>query len=108
MELNEKIWEKNTGEIVIEESPKAGVKKSAHTVYGTYTVGPDIPAGTYDLIVGAYNADIEIRRTDGTVDEYFLARNGGPLDARIVFKDGDVLKTEEPVIIAKAALLEFE
>lgn len=108
MELNEKIWEKNTGEVVIEESPKAGVKKAAHTVYGTYTVGPDIPAGTYDLIVGAQSADVEVRRRDGTVDEYFLARNGGPLDARVQLADGDVLKSAEPVIIAKAALLEFQ
>ena len=108
MELNEKIWEKNTGEVVIEDNPNAGVKKTAHTIYGTYTVGPDIPAGIYDIIVGAQSADVEIHRLDGMVDEYFLARNGGPLDARVQLSDGEVLKSAEPVIIAKATLLEFE
>ena len=78
------------------------------TLYGNYVVGTDIPAGTFDFIVGAASADITIRKYNGFVQEYFLARNGGPLDVRVNLEDGDRVEFPDPVIVQKAEMIEFE
>ena len=42
------------------------------------------------------------------MQEYFLARNGGPLDVRVNLEDGDRVEFPDPVIVQKAEMIEFD
>ena len=88
---------------IVDELMARGEMKSANVPAGEYTVGEDIPAGSYSITTDQILVTVIINEYEGM----YVVSPDSPV-GKIILKDGDKFQISGNIVLEKYAGLSFE